>query len=129
MLNHTHDAGLLSSWYKIIRVLEEKRFAKRLIKHLLESYSVVNVEKDGLSGKSLYREVLLHTQQVDPSNVDQLLWQAEGSVDDWTAPGREGLGFREVVHFLIMVQYKDTGQNGSVVSFRRMVNSLVPAHL
>lgn len=129
MFNHTHDAGFLSSWSQIFVVIRERRFAKRLIKHLLESYSAVNLGKDGLSGKPLYRKVLLHTQQVDPSHVDRILWQAEGSVDEWTAPGREELGFREVVHFLIMLQFNDSGHQGSVISFRRMVNSLVPAHL
>lgn len=129
MVTNTFNAGLLSSWQRMFLVIKEKHFAKRLIKHLLKSYSAVNVNNLELSGKSLYREVLLHSQQVDPSLVDQILQQAESSIDDWTAPGRNGLGFREVVHFFVLKQYRDTGREGSVVSFGGIVNSLIPAHL
>lgn len=129
MHTYTSNAGILSSVHKMLLTFNEKRFAKRLIKRLLKSYSAVNVENLGLSGITLYREVLLHSQQVDPTHVDQILRQAERSVDNWTAPGRDGLGFREVVHFFVLEQYRDTGRQGSVVSFGGIVNSLIPAHL
>ena len=102
MVSHTFNAGLLSSWLRIFLAFKEKRFAKRLIKSLLEPYSTVSMEKLELSGKSLYREVLLHTQQADCSSVEPILRQAESSVDRWTAPGRDGPGFREVVHFFVL---------------------------
>jgi len=107
----------------------EKRFAKRVIQHLLEKYFVVSAENPDLSGKALYREILLRTQQIDPLRVDLMLQQAEDSIDQWTAGGRDGLGFREVAHFFALNQYLATGQKGTVVSFDQIVNSLVPAHL
>jgi|GEM_PF-1254960 len=109
--------------------IKERRLAKRVTRRLFKSYSAVNVEKLDLSGKALYREVLLHTQQVDPSRVDEILQQAEDSVDEWTAPGRSGLGFREVVHFFVMLQHNEAGHKGSVVSFGEIVDALIPAHL
>ena len=107
----------------------EKRFAKRMIRHLLDAYHNVTSDDLELSGRSLYREVLLQTQVVEPDSVDQILGMAEDSVDAWTSPGRESLGFREVVHYLVLAKYRDTGRDGSVVSFGGIVNSLVPAHL
>lgn len=95
----------------------------------MRSYAAVSVEKLELSGKALYREVLLHTQQVEPSHVDQILQQAEDSIDDWTAPGRKGLGFREVVHFFVIAKHIEAGHKGTVVSFGKIVNTLIPANL
>lgn len=123
------NEGYLASWHQTLVAIRERHFAKRLIKRLLRSYRVVNSRSLELAGKQLYREVLLHTKHIDPSSVDHILWQAENSVDDWTAPGREGLGFRELVHFLIHTKYDDRGRNGSIVSFASLVNTLVPAHL
>lgn len=107
----------------------ERRFAKRAVKRLLNLHSLVSAKNHGLSGIALYREILLHSQQIDPSRVERILRQAEDSVDEWTSPGRDGLGFREVVHFFVMSQYRETGQVGTVVSFRDIVDSLVPGDL
>lgn len=129
MLRLTYNVGLLSSWHNFILTIKERHFAKRVIRHLLNSYAAVSVEKLDLSGKALYREVLLHTQQVEPSRVDQILQQAEESIDEWTAPGRSGLGFREVVHFFVMLKHIEAGHKGTVVSFGEIVDTLIPAHL
>ena len=109
--------------------IKEKRFAKRVIRRLLESHSAVSAERPDLSGKALYREVLLHTQQVDPSCVDQVLRQAEDSVDEWTSHTTEGLRFQQVVHFLVTSQYLEAGHAGTVVSFRDIVCSRIPDDL
>ena len=108
---------------------KEKRFAKRIIQHLLEKYSAVSVENPHLSGKALYREILLRTQQIDPLLVDRMLQQAEDSVDQWTASGRDGLGFREVAHFFTLAQYQAAGHKGTVVSLEKIVNSRIPPNL
>ncbi len=108
---------------------KERCFAKRAIKRLLESYSAVSAENPGLSDKALYREVLLHTQQVDHSRVDQILRQAEDSIDEWTARGRDELGFREVAHFFVMLQHQAAGYEGTVISFGHIVDSLIAADL
>ena len=108
---------------------KEKRFAKRIVKKLLTSHSEVSSEKPELSGNALYREILLHTQQVDPSHVDRILLQAEDSIDEWTAGARCELEFRQVVHFFVLSQYLADGHTGTVVSFRNVVYSLVPANL
>ena len=117
------------SWHQMFLAVKEKRFAKRVIERLLEAHSAVSANNPGLSDKALYREVLLHTQQVDPLLVDQLLLQAEDSIDEWTSPGRDGLGFREIAHFFVLKQYQATGHKGTVVSFEQIVNSLIPAEL
>jgi hypothetical protein len=109
--------------------IREKQFSRRAVKRLLKSHSAVSARKPGLSGKALYREVLLHNQQVHPSYVDQILRQAEDSVDEWTAPGRKGLGFREVAHFFVVSQYVAAGHVGTVVSFREVVDLLIPADM
>lgn len=109
--------------------IKEKRFAKRVIKRLLKSHSAVTAEKPGLSGNALYREVLLHSRLVDPARADLILSQAEDSVDEWTAGAGHGLGFRQVVHFVVVSQYKAAGHLGTVVSIRDIVYSLIPADL
>jgi hypothetical protein len=113
----------------MLLAIKEEWFAKRAIKRLLKAHSAVSAEKPSLAGIDLYREILLHTRQVSPQQLDQILEGAEDSVDEWTAPGREGLGFREVVHFFVMSQYQAAGRMGATISFRELVNSLVPADL
>jgi len=109
--------------------LKEKYFAKRVIRRLLESYLAVSAENPELSNKALYREVLLHTKQVDQSRVDRILQQAEASIDEWAARGRDELGFREVAHFFVMLQHHAAGYEGAVVSFGHIVDSLIPADM
>ena len=119
----------LPLWDWMFLKIKEKRFARHVIKRLLESHSVVSAEKPDLSDKALYREVLLHTQQVDPSRVDEILRQAEDSIDQWTATGRSVLGLREVAHFCVMLLHLEAGYKGAVVSFGEIVNTMIPAHL
>lgn len=108
---------------------KEKLFAKRVIRRLLESYAAVNAENPGMSGKTLYREVLMHTRDIDPALVDQVLHQAENSIDQWTAGGRDALGFREVAHFFVLSQYQARGHKGTVISLGQIVNSMVKRNL
>ena len=114
---------------QFLLAIKEKQFSRRAVKRLLKSHSAVSAQNPDLSGKTLYREVLLHSQQVDPSFVDQILRQTEDSVDEWTAPCREALGFREVVHFFVLSQYVAAGHVGTVVSFREIVDLLIPADM
>ena len=109
--------------------IKEKRFAKRIIKRLLKSHSIVSARNSELSGHALYREVLLHTQLIDPELVDETLWQAEDSVDDWTTDSEQEMGFRQVAHFVVMSEYWAAGNVGTVVSFRDIVYSLIPADM
>ena len=116
-------------YMQFLLAIQEKQFSRRTVKSLLKSHSSVSAQKPDMSGRALYREVLLHTQQVEASFVDQILQQAEDSVDEWTAPGREGLGFREVVHYFVLSQYVSAGHVGTIVSFREVVDSLIPADM
>lgn len=109
--------------------MKETRFAKRIAKRLLKSHNTVSGENPDISKNALYRKALLHSQQVDSSRIDQVLRQAEDSVDLWTTTAAEGFGFRQVVHFIVMSRYREAGHTGSVVSFREIVYSLIPANL
>jgi hypothetical protein len=109
--------------------IRETRFAKRVVRQLLKSYSAVSANNASLSGEPLYREVLLHTDLVDPSLVDEVLWQAEDSIDEWTTNSSKGLGFRQVAHFVVYSQYLAAGNVGTVVSFKEIVYSLIPADM
>ena len=109
--------------------MKEKRFAKRAVRRLLKSHSAVSAEKPELTGKALYREVLLHTQQVDPSRVDQVLLQAGDSYDDWSDRDRDGLVFRQVVHCFVMSQYLEAGHKGTVVRLLTVNDRLLLAAL
>jgi len=109
--------------------IRETRFAKRVVKKLLKSYSAVSAKNASLSGEPLYREVLLHSELVDPSHVDEVLWQAEDSIDEWTTNSSKGLGFRQVAHFVVYSQYLAAGNVGTVVSFKEIVYSLIPAEM
>ncbi len=109
--------------------LKEKRFARRKVRDLLHACSAVKEEHPDLAGPELYKAILLRTEQVDPMRIDEILAQAENSVDEWTAPGRTTMGFREVAHFFVTAQYIDGGRPGAVVSFRDIVDELIPADL
>jgi hypothetical protein len=111
----------------MLLAIREKRFVKRMAKRMLSSYSAVRAENPDLSNLALYRAVLLHTQLVDPSHVDRILQQANDSVDLWTTGAAETMEFRQVVHFFAMSQYSAEGHTGTVVSFRDIVYTLVPA--
>jgi hypothetical protein len=109
--------------------IRERRFAKRVVRQLLKSHSAISARNPNLSGGPLYREVLLHTNLVDPSHVDELLWQAEDSIDEWTTHAEKGLGFRQVAHFVVLSQYHAAGKLGTVVSFKKIVYSMISADL
>ena len=109
--------------------LRERLFARRIARRLLKSHGAVRASKPELTGTALYREVLLHSGFVSPSQVNRWLVDAEDSVDEWTAPGRSELGLREVAHFLVMSRYRDKGRPGARVSFGAIVNALIPENL
>jgi hypothetical protein len=109
--------------------LQERMFARRIIKSLLKSYAQVHGSKPELTGTDLYREVLVHSGAVGADDVNRWLDDAEESVDEWTAPGRAELGLREVAHFLVVSRHRAKGHAGSLVSFASIVNAMVPAHL
>ena len=113
----------------MLLAMRERLFARRAIRRLLRAHSAVSATKPDLSGKDLYREILLCTRQVDEANVDRILRRAENSVDDWTAPGRPDLRFREVVHYFVFHRYIESGRAGTVVSLRTMVDALVPPNI
>ena len=114
--------GISDVW----RAIREWGFARRVAKRLLRTHAEVRREKSDLSGTALYKEVLLRTPDVHPARVDELLSQAEASVDEWTAKGRERLRFRELVHFVIMAEYQAAGHAGAIISFKKIVDRLVP---
>ena len=113
----------------MLLAMRERLFARRAIRRLLRAHSAVSATKPDLAGKDLYREILLRTQQVDEENVDSVLRRAEDSVDDWTAPGRPNLRFREVVHYFVFLRYVETGRAGTIVSLKTIVDALVPSHI
>lgn len=109
--------------------MKERHFAKRWGKQLLKAHSTVSAARPDLTGKALYKEILLHTQQVDEFRAAAILLEAEDSIDDWTAPGRKKLRFRELVHYFVFVQYLEAGHEGSIVSMKDIIDSLVPADI
>ena len=113
----------------MFQAMREKRFAKRIARLLLKSYSAVRAGNSELIGAALYREVLVHSEQIGSSDVEQFLQQAEDSVDLWTTDSTQELGLRQIVHFLVMSKYKSAGHVGAVVSFREIVYSLIPSDL
>jgi hypothetical protein len=109
--------------------IRETRFAKRIVRQLLKSHSAITAKNPNLTGEALYREVLLHTSLVDPSHVDKILWQADDSIDEWTAHSKKRLGLRQVAHFVVMSRYRAAGKLGAIVSFKEIVYSMIPADL
>lgn len=109
--------------------LRERLFARRIVKRLLNSHAAVHAARPELAGTALYREVLLHSGAVGAADVKRWLSDAEDSIDEWTAPGRNELGLREVAHFLVMSRYRDKGKPGATISFGAIVNALIPENL
>ena len=107
----------------------ERRYAKRVVRQLLKSLSAISAKNPNLSGEPLYREALLHTTLVDPSHVDEVLRQAEDSIDEWTAHSEKELGFRQVAHFVVLSRYRAAGNLGTVISFKEIVYSMISADL
>ena len=57
---------------EILRAMREKRFANQTVKRLLKTRLATKAENPDLSGRALYREVLLLTRQVDESRADHI---------------------------------------------------------
>ncbi len=102
---------------------------KRVVRRLLKAYAAIRAEQPDLVGEALYKEVLLHAQLSHTSSVDQTLWQAEDSVDEWTTHAERAMGFRQVAHFVVMSEYRAAGHIGTVISFKDIVYSMIPAEL
>jgi len=117
--------GISDVW----RAVREWSFARRVSKRLLRTHAEVRREKPDLLGTALYKEVLLRTSGVDAARADELLSEAEASVDKWTAKGRERLRFRELVHFVIMSEHQAAGHAGAIISFKKIVDRRVPPDL
>ena len=113
----------------MFEAMRERRFARRVAKQFMMSHSAVIARNPGLSGEALYGEILLHTGLVDPSRIDETLWQAEDSIDEWTTHAKATLGLRQIAHFVALSQYRAAGNSGTVVSFKEIVYSLIPADL
>jgi hypothetical protein len=109
--------------------IKQRRFAKRIVRKLLKSHSTISTKNPDLSGEPLYREVLLQSSLVDSSLVDEILWQAEDSVDEWTTHSEKALGFRQVAHFVVLSLYRAEGNLGAVVSFKKIVYSGISPEL
>jgi len=109
--------------------IKETRFAKRVVRQLLDSHKAITGDSPDLAGEPLYREILLHAKLADSSNVDKILHQAEDSIDLWTTHSEAPLGFRQVAHFVVMSQYRAAGNLGAIVSFKNIVYSLISAEL
>ncbi len=109
--------------------MRETRFAKRVVRRLLRSHSAISAKNPGLSGEPLYKEVLLDTGFVDPSKIDEILWQAADSIDLWTTHSKRKLGFRELAHYVVLSQHRAAGNQGAIVSFKAIVYSRIPAEL
>jgi hypothetical protein len=113
----------------MFRAWREKRFARSTARRLLALYAEASARRPELSGKALYREVLLHSPGIDSSRVDQILLQAEHSFDEWSERDSESLSFRQVVTFIVMSQYLESGRQGAVISFKDVVFAIVPPEL
>ncbi len=109
--------------------IKQKRFAKRIIKRLLASHRAVSREDSTLLGGALYQKILLHAGYADQSSVDKILEQAQDSIDLWTTSQLHSFGFRQLVHFVVMSEYRAAGNVGTVVSFRDIVYSMIPEEL
>lgn len=109
--------------------IRETRFAKRIVRQVLKSHSVISTDNPDLSGEPLYREVLIDTGLVDSTRVDEILSQAEDSIDEWTTHSEKKLGLRQVAHFVVVWKYRTAGNSGSVVSFKNIVYTLISADL
>jgi len=119
----------LCSRMQMFLAIKENYFVKQMVRHLLKSHSVVSAEKPNLSGKALYKEVLVHSQQLNSSEVDLFLQKVEDNIDVWTTGIIEEPDFRQVVHFLVTSKYLAEGHEGAVVSFKEIVYSLIPGDL
>jgi len=113
----------------VFSAFRERRFTRRIVKQLLASHATVAAGQPGLSGEALYREVLLHSALVDESDVDDILWQAEDSIDEWTSPESGAMGLRQIAHFLVLARYRVAGYDGMMISVKDLVYGLVPAEL
>ena len=67
---------------EILRAMKEKRFAKQAVKRLLKTRLATKAENPDLSGKALYKEVLLLTRQVDESRADHILRRARTTLHE-----------------------------------------------
>ncbi|HPG28083.1 MAG TPA: hypothetical protein PLW10_20790 [Myxococcota bacterium] len=102
---------------------------RRQIKHLVRSSMRLRAEQPHLSGRPLYRAVLIEVSKVEPSEADEILRCAEQSLDDWTNPDARPLGLREVLHFIVLTQHVRERRAGTAVDLDLLLRRLVPDDL
>lgn len=86
-------------------------------------------EKPGLSGKDLYREILLRNPGLDAERADKIMQRAEASLDEWTDRCDRGLTFRQIVHYFVLTEYLRAGHQGVVVDVQKIVAKIIPPEL
>ena len=102
---------------------------RRQVKDLVASFSSFRLSNPELKGRELYREFLLQTADCERAEADQILRSAEGALDEWMNPEDRTLGFKEVVHYLVLNRHLKDGQAGTLVALDDIVRSIVPKNL
>jgi hypothetical protein len=107
----------------------ERRFARRIGRELLKLYWIVSASHPNLSGRGLYRTIVISRTRVDSESAEALLDQAEESFAAW--PTRRTLKFRDVVHFIAVSEFLASHDNVSWIqsNIGREVASQIPANL
>jgi len=113
----------------MLSAFKEWLYFRRQVKDLVRSCRKVHAANPDLSGRSLYKEVLLQTTAFDDAEVDQILRRAEGDLDEWMNIEDRTLGFREVVHYHLLTQHLKDGGTGIEVALDDIVRALVPKDL
>ena len=107
----------------------ERRFARRIGRELLKLYWIVSASHPNLSGRGLYRTIVISRTRVDPESAEALLDQAEESFAAW--PTRRTLKFRDVVHLIAVSEFLASHASVSWIqsNIGREVASQIPANL
>lgn len=107
----------------------EARYAAKTSREMVRLYRQVSGRNPGLSGRPLYREVVIARTGWDIATADALLDHAQDSFASW--PAETELAFRDVVHYLAVSDFlaSHVGSHWVRANMGRVVSSYVPHDL
>jgi hypothetical protein len=109
-----------------LRVWQERTYAKRASRRVLEVYREVEACRPELTGVTRYKEVVARHTGLDDTGVRRILRGAESSFAAW--PVERPLRFRDVVEYLVVTKClaDESGESGVHRRMREIIDAEIP---
>jgi hypothetical protein len=120
--------GLVRPW-RLLKVLRDRRRARRTCIDALQLYREVAATCPDLSNVARYAEVVARHTGADPHGARVIIERAEDSFASW--PVERPLNFRDVVQYLVVCEclHADPRSVGTSARLAAVIGKVIPDHL